>query len=495
MQHISDINNSNDCPNKHNFLNGTQSSANPDEPKQNERQKDARFRPTKKQTDAKPQYAVNFKDTLSVFKMFVKATNHFNQEARYKIKGSHQNTFHFLLSRYADQLNQKHLFKQYKPGDPLPFFETYNSSLATSLSCTENTIRNHRKRLLDTGIIVLDTLGTKSVRIMLNPLLFSAEKLQQGDVNKYVKSLIEARKKQHETPSLEALNGVIPQNFAPIRVSSSSNSIKESTSSVDNIRRGPATDDAPKGCNPKQPDPKQPDPKRPAGSQIQNNEDDKQSSPSVQAQTPEILKVKEKNLSAGAGAETESHPDRTHPDEKKAAQLVLVMKLVEEFWRYAQSRLFHGKFFSEKRQRFILNTIFKYHFNTYQLDKPDEFYLNRLELYFAQVDTALNYLKTKPHLKLPEPEYYFQGPAPSDEDRRHEFKFYKTYKLYVNRTGYLTLNKIKKEVLDYKRGKGRFREKTLLGLYQLHEKRINEINLPQISAEFYQLATTLYKKR
>lgn len=421
---------------------------------------------------------LNLKRTYEIFEYFVSVNNALNEEHRYKLKGSHQKTFYGVVSYYNKQLQRVDRFKTLRRSvqiEDLPLFETNIGNLRSAAGASSvDTVRNHRKRLLATGLFWEEHhVQCRGLMISLCPIFFlDMDQLvdYKPVVDKYVKAVISARKAAEQKganfDAKAVLLSIFDTNIRKVLKEDNNKPVNNSPNTQIGAQVTSLKSGSPNGALPSESKERkyQSDGKKAAG-------------PEKKERLRNAIRPTENKKENSAGA--------------APAAAIFYLPLIRQFWAYVAGRLYPGKTFSEEKTRKILNLLYLVYFrNSAKLteDQYIDFYSSCVE----RVEIAAQYFARRPQLFVPDPEYYFSPPSRDEYERKTEFKFYKTHDFLTQKQFKLAFWQVRQEVAAWRKRKGRHRNKSLLQLYEIHRCRLLGFNNSSGMKQFYTVAGTLY---
>jgi hypothetical protein len=421
----------------------------------------------------------NNKIIYKIFDLYVKRVNATNSQHCYKIKSSHANSFKLLLAKYQDQLREGQLKGKISKGilkssalATIPMMETYNGSImAAANSQALNTARNHRKRFLDTGLVLEEHSDCGKVLLRINPIFYLLDIPSIELVEKYVEAMNKARIEKAENPAQLALLRVGGSTFAPLVAKRYYLQYNQECGQVENSSHI--------GFN-----------KERSAELRQKEETEKKGNCKNTAEGAKNLPAKEGlgNLSEPGRKRKIPGAARKKSKEAPEAVAVFVVQLIRDFWRYAHQKLYPNLQLDDERKRQLLRFFYYQYFcwkvNPWSKEQWSEYYLQMIQ----RLEIAHQWKQRRPTFVMPRPENYF---APPDPDKPNEMKFHRTAEFFVNNLAAQEMRRVQQEALEYELGKC-YQEKTPLQLFRLHEKRIKRLNNARYLEQFYKNVQTIY---
>ena len=422
---------------------------------------------------------LNIKRSYEIFRYFVQVNNDLNEDHCYKLKASHCNTYKSIISFYYMQLqraDRRGTLSRQTSLDGIPFFQTSIGNIKSAAQVASvDTVRNHRKRFRDTGLFIEEHhIQCRGLMVQLCPLLLlDTEELinYKPVVDKYVKEVISARNSNFEKPLNLALNELL---VSKINTNVRESIKREDYKPVDKSPEGPIAGLVSKVLS-----------GAPIGALSGESKGRKycddgkkvaepEKKPGVR--TPVRGSEKKKRSSAGAGSAT----------------AIFLMPMVYRFWAYVALRLYAGRTFSEAKTQKIVQVLYENYFRN-DRGYTEMQYQAVYDQYVERVEIAARYFARRTQLYVPDPEYYFGLSSRDDYERLREFKFYKTAEFLLKKRVQDELHRIRRDVLQHRKGQGPHRDKSLLQLYQIHENRIRALNYgPSAMKQFASLVPALY---
>ncbi|AHM62335.1 hypothetical protein D770_20430 [Flammeovirgaceae bacterium 311] len=388
-------------------------------------------------------------------------------------------TIEFILRLYIKQLSELNRLDRIKVTD-LPPFRTYTPSLATCLGVTDKTIQNHRRALVQAGIITAEeNHGAFGLRIWLNPTLFLKDFVQK----------LWREEAAAESPENMPSNNAI---LAPFPSS-------ESTETKNLRPLGPELQDPEKKIGPVNkgvfdgvPEPGQEtsaEPEQPAAGQA--SAQDRTSVPcrttrkgegnlgQMQPQpSPGVPQKMKKNCAGGGGAAAtaEELAERQHWRQ-------FGISMVEDFWLYSKQRLYPYKKFIPLDEKVIKNFIWNNVFGGFPRSGTHNDYRQYLKQCKQRIDMAHNYLMSHPGFSILDPDKYF-----GDQDMQGSF--HRTVVWYQNKERSRIMARVYAEADKFRKGtltkgyKGNKYKPTLHQLYADHCQYISSYGNSEMLEQF-----------
>ena len=400
-------------------------------------------------------YAASLK-ILNYFQQQIHATT---REHTYRLKQGHHNTLSFVLYAYCRQVKQHYGYSEYRHFQHLPPFITSCKGLTAHFKHgSTGTIYAHRERLIHTGALVHFIAGPDRDRQQwhLNPLFFLEAEEGKKEVDKLVEKLSERSGNPQEAKNQNTLKIALNATFSSIFEHLDTGALKETTDSpVNSVDKSP------------------PDNAKEVGSPTGMK---------AGACRSRLQEQREKGKAAGEKKEERAaknvedkgrkEPERTLVAAQARAEVPrrsanfppFLLALVVRFWAFAKVKLYPDTTFTPEQERTILNALYYTEFNLHTFRLTPAQWQERYETLLQRVVIAQRYVE-KHSLYLPRAEYYFSG---RDPDNPHAFKFDRTQEFVAKAVH----DKIKREIKQWQRGKGRYRDHSASDLRRIHVARI-----------------------
>lgn len=359
----------------------------------------------------------DFTTVFSNTKLYIDSYNARQNKLTDKLNANHRATAELIVRLYVKQLNRIAQIEELTT-DNLPGFCTYNASLAGCKGCTQRTIINHRERLKQAKVIIREERkGSGGVELWINPQIIRPS-LFSLKVKK-IHTLV------HELQEQKNINSSVDKSGVRSAHSHGLSAGTPSNASLADEATG----------------------------------------------TQEHHKNTEENVALAFKGEQCSAKNQEQVSDE--AGRIFLLSLVRQFWEYARKVLYPGIILSDSEEREILNLIWASVYGKFRLKATEAELLNYHESAIMRVDMVARWLSRSCFHWIPKPHLYFH---PHNE--RNGFK--KTWQWYVRQEtlkievrNQLELQRIVKEIDQHHQGKGRFRHKTRLQLFRIHEKRLS----------------------
>ena len=403
----------------------------------------------------------DFSETFSRTKNFIDQYNASQSKLTDKLNANHRATAELIVRLYLKQLNKASLVDKIDPQN-LPGFRTFNTSLATCKGCTKRTILNHKERLRKAGFIVEEQhRGAEGVELWINNDILGKAELSTEKGEGLLKTghlptlfLPEAKNFHplvHEQHEHNNINSNVDKLTDP-------KTVKE----ISGVRSAAHSCGLPAAC-PSSP----PNTGEAAGTYDKNTE--KNAVPALKQK-----KSSEKNLEQLPGKKEELAPEKKYEQISGGAGRIFLLSLVMKFWEYAKTMLYPDITLSDPEEREILNLIWESVYGKFRLKASEKEWLKFHESAITRVDMVAKWLIRKSIHWIPMPHLYFHP-----HNDRNGFK--KTWEWYLRQEtlkleirNQLALQQAKHELSLHNQGKGRFKNKSRIQLFRIHEKRLRQ---------------------
>lgn len=401
------------------------------------------------------------------------------------IRNGLRTTIERILRLYINQLAAQNRLDRLTV-DKLPPFRTYTPSLATGLQITDKTIQNHRRALVQAGIIAAEeNHGAKGIWMWLNPTLF---------IKDFVHKLWAAENSPENNENMTSQNAIL----SPFPTSQSTETknlhplgpaIQDPEENISDVDKGMLPHSMPEPCPETAAEKPQPE-QGTASAQDHTSVSGKttrkgeQRGDQLQPQPPAGGPEKnEKNCAAagepGGGAAAGRDPE---PDERQL-WLRFTMAMVEDFWLFTKQRLYPHKKFVPLDEKLIKNFIWRNVFGGFRQSGTHNQYRQYLKQCKERIDMAHNYLLSHPGFSILEPDLYF-----GDQDIQGSF--HRTAAWYQNKQRSVLMAKIHAEAEKFRKGKlvkkykGNKYKPTIHELYQDHCQYLQRFGSEEMLEQF-----------
>lgn len=402
---------------------------------------------------------------------FVERTNGVNDSSQFKLRNAHRSTFENLIEVCHYKILARK--KEWKTQETF-FFPYCNAGIqALGGLGTERTAINHRRRLLDTGVIIEEFSTGRGFKSYINPLFFWNVDNPFLLIDKYVNLLKTYREAEKSNPAYLALNALNPESFS---------GKEEAEKTLEYIEPVHKLTKQRFELNQKLNEELGARSGQGLGRKLEQKSPEASSAAAVKHAKPQTPKAEKKQKKGGRGGRA------------AAADFLFIRPLIIQFWAYARLKLYSTEIthLTPEAERNILNTLYTQYFNTQQNPGSRDQWLDYYGHMIERVDIAADWFNRRPNVIIPTPGVYF-GPSSSvPYIRAKEMRFSRTLDFWKNSFIANELKKIHKEVIQHKKGKGRHKELSRLELFKLHQKRVLREGDKVFTDKFHQLATTVY---
>lgn len=360
-----------------------------------------------------------------------------------------------LLNPYINQLKKFYSPVSLNSLQKLPPFKTYGESVKKICGISsKSTVYAHRKRLLDTGIL----LGYWSDEVekcqywQFNPLLLMLDATDL--IERFVNKLLTSREQGINEPnsslkinSKSSVFGISSSIFDSIITQNSSKEevIVSPVNSVNNITYQ----------------------ERCASHEAVFTESRAENTGTswgsgLRSEKNEAGSMNDLPGTMNTPCAAKTQAELANPRETKSELHLYLLKLTAAFWVQANELLYPGFEPDEEELHCIYQTIQNTYFNPKRQKMSEGQWFN----YYLSLCERLKISKktsTKNGNFIPPPQYYFSLPEQSKE-----FKFYKTKDFL----GQIIYDQIRKELKKWQNGYGRHKDLSAIDLHLLHYKKI-----------------------
>ena len=406
----------------------------------------------------------DFSEVFTRTKDFIDQYNAAQCKLTDKLNANHRATAELIVRLYLKQLNKASKIDTVDPQN-LPGFRTYNTSLATCKGCTKRTILNHKERLRQAGLIVGEKhKGAEGVEIWINKAILGKAELctdMPGGMLKisHLPTLF--------LPEAKKILPLVHEQHEHYNINSNVDKLLglEKVKEISGVRSTAHSCGLP-AVQPSSP----PNTGEAAGT---GHEPCKNIQKSV---APALSKEKSsvKNLEKSSAKKQEQVPKKKYEQISGEAGHLFFLSLVTKFWEYARDMLYPDIILSDSEEREILNLIWESVYGKFRLKGNEKEWLKFHESAITRVDMVAKWLSRNCLHWIPKPHLYFQ---PNNE--RNGFK--KTWEWYLRQEtlklevrNQLALQEAKHELSLHNQGKGRFKSKSRIELFRIHEKRLRQ---------------------
>lgn len=412
----------------------------------------------------------NFSKTFEALKTFIDGHNKEHPGLKEKINASHRATAELIIRLYLKQLNKLTAVTEYSLVN-IPSFRTYLSSLATCKGCTVRTIYNHKERLVKAGFIKeIKHHAGEGIDLWISPEImwkgaYKVQKLEEGGTSLTpVCNYIEANRKKvhglvHELQEHNNINSSVyrekgvrqePDKCGVPKGDTETGALDKSTrknaDSLDAKQAKEAVDTALNACFSKK------------------NEEEPVTEPE-KMQQPCPTEQKQEQEAGGAAR-------------------IFHMELVKSFWQYAKHVLYPDKTFKDYEEKSILNSIWSSVYGGFKADYTEGQWENYHESCLTRIRMVCDYLKRSSDRWIAPADLYF---CPYNEKNgfRKTWKWYvkqETLKLQVRNE--IELQKMKRQLDDHHKGKGRHKHLSRYELFNKHRKYLDKLNDDMITRAY-----------
>ncbi len=385
-----------------------------------------------------------------------------------RISSNCRGTTELMVRLYLKQLNRISRLDPFDLED-MPGFRTYNTSLAAERGCTARTIINHRERLMKANVIIkAKRLGADGLELWINPeIMFKGvmkAEISEGGCLKLEPLVAPDKGNMKNFPTL------VPETQEQINNNSS---VDKSGVLADiggwpdgNARTGTFDRNTQKNTDIEGPISTDTEEYRPEIRIVIDPQEQKKS------------KETQKNADSGPGADLEEQ-EHTGPEG------ISIRHLMEDFVSYALKVLYPNIILCGFEMDGIKNRVWESVYKSNRVRNTDKEWRDYQGMLFERVDMVRRWLDRNPVHWIPEPNLYFYV-----QNKKNGFD--KTWLWYLrNETLKLRIKNeqrvkiMKKDLSDHSKGKGRFKHRTRLQLFQLHKKHLNGIGDDRLKQVYF----------
>ncbi|MDN5214694.1 hypothetical protein QQ020_21625 [Fulvivirgaceae bacterium BMA12] len=406
----------------------------------------------------------DFNEAFTKTKDFIDQYNAAQSKLTDKLNANHRATAELIVRPYLKQLNKASQIDTVDPQN-LPGFRTYNTSLATCKGCTKRTILNHKERLRQAGFIVDEKhKGAEGVEIWINKAIFGQAELCT-DMGEGILKI--SHLPAIFFPETKKIPPLVHEQHEHYNI----NSNVDKLLGLEKVKEISGVRSAAHGYGlPAVPPSPPPDTGEAVGT---GHEPCKNIQKSV---APALSKEKSsvKNLEKGSAKKQEQVPKKKYEQISGEAGHLFLLSLVRKFWEYARDMLYPDIILSDPEEREVLNLIWESVYGKFRLKGNEKEWLSFYESAITRVDMVTKWLSRSCLHRIPKPHLYFHL-----HNDRNGFK--KTWEWYLRQEtlklevrNQLALQQAKHELSLHNKGKGRFKNKSRLQLFKIHEKRLRQ---------------------
>ncbi|MCG8322862.1 MAG: hypothetical protein MI921_25395 [Cytophagales bacterium] len=404
----------------------------------------------------------DFSDTFSRTKDFIDQYNAAQSKLTDKLNANHRATAELIVRLYLKQLNKASQIDNIDPQN-LPGFRTYNISLATCKGCTKRTILNHKERLRQAGFIVDEKhKGAEGVEIWINKAIFGQAEL--------CTDMGEGMLKISHLPSIffpetKKIPPLVHEQHEHYNINSNVDKFTgfKTVKEISGVRSAAHSHGLPAAHSSSPPDTGE------AAGTGNDKNTEKNAVPALKQK-----KSSEKNLEQFPRKKEKLVPEKKYEQISGGAGRIFLLSLVTKFWEYAKAMLYPDIILSDPEEREILNLIWESIYGKFRLKANEKEWLKFHESAITRVDMVAKWLSRSCLHWIPKPHLYFHP-----HNDRNGFK--KTWEWYLRQEtlklevrNQLALQQAKHELNLQNQGKGRFKNKSRLQLFRIHEKRLRQ---------------------
>ncbi|MBL6445737.1 hypothetical protein JMN32_05415 [Fulvivirga sp. 29W222] len=412
----------------------------------------------------------NFSKTFEALKTFIDGYNKEHPGLKEKINASHRATAELIIRLYLKQLNKLTAITEYSLVN-MPSFRTYMSSLAACKGCTVRTLYNHKERLIKAGFIKeIKRHAGDGIEVWVNPEVmwkgaYKVQKLEEGGTSLTpVYNHIEANRKKIQglVHELQEHNNINSNVYSEKGVRHEPDKCvlphgEDETGAFDKSTRKNAAD--------------------------LNEREAKEALATVL--NAHILKKDETNPSPEPEKMPQPHPKQEKQEQQAGgAARIFHIKLVRNFWQYAKNALYPDKTFKDYEEKSILNSIWTSVYRGFKADYTERQWENYHESCLTRIRMVCDYLKRSPDRWIAPADLYF-CPYNVKNGFKKTWKWYlkqETLKLQVRNE--IELQKMKRQLEDHQRGKGRHKHLSRYELFNKHRKHLERLNDDMITRAY-----------